>query len=210
MWNGGATSWYHKMMQSSFDDFYKSMYCAFQDETLGPALQTASHWLVESEQCAGGVEGSIILQQSALECLAWLEIVLVRKLCSESGFKSLPASDKIRWLLSLNNISCDIPAKSAEIKVYAKAFNLVNLVEVLAHVRNTLVHAEPKKAEQLFSRTNGDEERGDLWYQIGGILHQVFLASIGYRCKILRRDVDCEYATQATKVVPWAKDSVAE
>jgi hypothetical protein len=203
MRNGGAISWYHKMMHSSFNDFYKSMYYSFQDKTRGPALQTASHWLVESEQCAGGVEGAIILQQSALECLAWLEIVLVRKLCSESGFKSLPASDKIRWLLSLNKISCDIPQKSAAISAYAKAFNLANLVEVLADVRNALVHAEPKKAERLFSRTNGDEERGDLWYQTGGILQQAFLASIGYTGKMLRRDVDCEYATQATKLVPW-------
>lgn len=204
MRNGGAISWHHKMMRSSFSDFYKSMYCSFQDKTRGPALQTASHWLVESEQCAGGVEAAIILQQSSLECLAWLEIVLVRKLCSESGFKSLPASDKIRWLLSLNNISCDITQKSAAISDYAKAFNLGNLVEVLADVRNALVHAEPKKAERLFSRTNGAEERGDLWYQTGGILQQAFLASIGYKGKMLRRDVDCEYATQATKLVPWA------
>lgn len=204
MRNGGAISWYHKMMCSSFNDFYKSMYCAFQDKIRGPALRTASHWLVESEQCAGGVEGAIILQQSALECLAWLEIVLVRKLCSESGFKSLPASDKIRWLLSLNDISCDIPNKSTSISAYAKAFNLANLAEVLADVRNALVHAEPKKVERLFSRTNGDEERGDLWYQTGGILQQAFLASIGYTGKMLRRDVDCEFATQATKLVPWA------
>lgn len=55
--NGGAISWYHKMVRSSFHDLFKSMYCAFQDETRGPALQTASHWLVESEQSAGGVEG---------------------------------------------------------------------------------------------------------------------------------------------------------
>ena len=210
MRNGGALSWYHKTMRSSFDNFSKSMYSAFQDQARGPSLQTAFHWLVESEQCAGGIEGAIILQQSALECLAWLEIVSVRKLCSESGFKSLPASDKIRWLLSLNNISCNIPAKSVAINDYAKAFNLANLVEVLADVRNALVHAEPKKAERLFNRTNGDEERGELSYQIGGILQQAFLASIGYKGKMLRRDVDSEYAMQATKLVPWAKDFVAD
>lgn len=204
MRNGGSRSWFHEMMGSSFDDFYKSMQTAFEDETREPALQTAFHWLIESEQCAGGVEGAIILQQSALECLAWLEIVLIRKLCSESGFKALPASDKIRWLLSINNISVEIPSKSLAIKAYAKAFNLSNLVEVLVDVRNALVHAEPKKVERLFSRNNGDEERGDLWYQAGGILQQAFLASIGYEGKLLRRDVDCEYATQAIKPAPWS------
>jgi len=206
MRNGGASSWFHEMMGSSFGELYQSMQTAFEDEKREPALQTAIHWLIESEQCAGGVEGAIILQQSALECLAWLEIVLIRKLCSESGFKALPASDKIRWLLSINNICADIPAKSAAIISYAKAFNLSNLVEVLVDVRNALVHAEPKKVERLFSRNNGEEERGDLWYQAGGMLQQAFLAAIGYEGKLLRRDLDCEYATQATKPAPWAKN----
>ena len=141
---------------------------AFTNEDRAQALETALHWLVESEQCAGGVEGAIILQQAALECLAWREIVLERRICSESGFKSLPASDKIKWLLSLHNIQAAIPDKSAPIKSYAKAFNHEDLIDVLVDVRNALVHAEPKKAARLFGRNQGDEERGGLWYQVGG------------------------------------------
>ncbi|MCP4888232.1 MAG: hypothetical protein GY904_16665 [Planctomycetaceae bacterium] len=203
MRNGGAISWCHESMGDCFSELAPVISTSFADPSRAEALQTALHWLVESEQCAGGVEGAIILQQAALECLAWLEIVVVRQICSESGFKSLPASDKIRWLLSLHNIEAAIPNKSASITSYAKAFNLRDLIDVLVDVRNALVHAEPKKAARLFARNQGNEERGDLWYQVGGILQQAFLASLGYRGVMLRRDVDAEYAVGAVKPVPW-------
>lgn len=202
--NGNTISWCHESMRDCFSELVPAMFVSFSNEKRAEALQTALHWLVESEQCSGGVEGAIILQQAALECLAWLEIVVERSLCSESGFKQLPASDKIRWLFSLHNIQAVIPDKSTAIKAYAKAFNHNDLIDVLVDVRNTLVHAEPKKSSRLFARPNGSEEQGDLWYQAGGILQQAFLASIGYRGPMLRRDANAEYAVAAVKPVPWS------
>lgn len=204
MRNGGANSWCHESMENCFSELVPAISTAFANERRAEALQTALHWLIEAEQCAGGVEGAIILQQAALECLAWLEIVVQRRLCSESGFKPLPASDKIRWLLSLHNIQAEIPDQSVPIKSYAQAFNHQDLIEVLVDVRNALVHAEPKKTARLFARNQGNEERGDLWYQVGGILQQAFLASIGYRGVMLRRDIDAKYAANAVEPVPWA------
>ncbi len=203
--NGGTLSWFHPTMDASFQNFYSCMYSAFRDETRESALQTAIHWLVEAEQCAGGIEGSLILQQSALECLAWLEIMVIRGLHSNSQFKVFSASEKIARLLSLHQISSDIPLMSTHINSYAKEFTLSNLIDVLAHVRNALVHAEPKKAERLFSRKEGDEERSDLWFQIGGILQQALLASIGYEGVILRRDLGRTCSHQTITPAPWAK-----
>jgi hypothetical protein len=207
MRNGGAISWCHETMGRCLTELFPAVFGSFTNDKRSAPLQTALHWLVEAEQCAGGVEGAIILQQAALECLAWLEVVQERRLCSESGFKSLPAGDKIRWLLSLHCIEARIPKESDSISSYAKAFNLGDLVDVLVDVRNALVHAEPKKADRLFSRTKGDEERGDLWYQVGSILQQAVLASIGYNGKLLRRDVDAAYATGAIRPAPWASSS---
>ncbi len=205
MRNDGTISWCHETMGDCFAEFFPSVFSAFTNEKRSAPLQTALHWLIEAEQCAGGVEGAIILQQAALECLAWLEVVKERRLCSESGFKSLPASDKIRWLLSLHQIEAAIPDKSDPIRSYAKAFNLTDLIDVLVDVRNALVHAEPKKADRLFGRNKGDEERSDLWHQVGGILQQAVLASIGYNGVMLRRDVDSVFAASAVRRVPWAE-----
>jgi hypothetical protein len=44
----------------------------------------------------------------------------------------------------------------------------------------------------------------DLWWLITGILEQVVLAIVGYRGKVLRRDVDTKFAVAAVRQVPWA------
>lgn len=203
--NGGTISWCDQMMRECFGELFPAIVAAFSDDIRTDALKTAFQWLVESEQCAGGVEGAVILQQAALESLAWLEVVGVRRICSESGFKSLQASDKIRWLLSLNNITPEIPSHCVTTRSYAKEYNLKDLIDVLVDVRNACVHAEPKKASRLFARSAGNEERSEIWYQIGGLLHQAFLASIGYHGKMSRRDLDVEFTAHTIKDVPWAK-----
>jgi hypothetical protein len=202
--NGGTASWYHKSAGDCFAELAPRMFESFEDSKRGESLQTALHWLVEAEQCSGGIEGSIILQQSALECLAWLAIVVDRSICSVPGFKNLPAADKIRWLLSLHSIDYSIPEKCSSIQTYAKEYNLLDLVEVFVDVRNALVHAEPKKIEKLFSRKQGHDERNELWFQIGGLLHQAFLASVGYQGLLRRRDTDEYYAANAVTPSPWA------
>jgi hypothetical protein len=210
MRNGGAISWYHKSVGDCFAELAPKMLEAFADKKRGESLKTALHWLVESEQCAGGIEGAMILQQSALECLAWLAIVIDRRICSVSGFKDLPAADKIRWLLSLHSIDCSIPQKCSSIRAYAKANNLQDLVDTFVNVRNALVHAEPKKVAMLFERKQGNDERSELWFQIGGLLHQAFLASVGYLGPLRRRDTDEHYAANAVMPAPWATSSSAD
>lgn len=202
--NGGAVSWCHKSAGDCFAELAPRMFESFADSKRGESLQTALHWLVEAEQCSGGIEGSIILQQSALECLAWLAIVVDRSVCSVPGFKNLPAADKIRWLLSLHSIDYNIPEKCSSIQTYAKEYNLLDLVDVFVDVRNALVHAEPKKVEKLFSRKQGNDERSELWFQIGGLLHQAFLASVGYKGLLRKRDTDEYYAANAVSPSPWA------
>lgn len=205
--NGSSLSWCQESMKGCFGELAPALANSLSDKTRGEAIRTGLHWLVESAQCAGGLEGAIILQQAALESLAWLEVVVERQLCRESGFKPLPASDKIRWLLSLHNISTAIPEESSAIESYAKAFNHRDLIDVLVDVRNALVHAEPKKVERLFNRHQGRQERQDLWYQVGGVLQQALLASIGYNGLMLRRDVEAEldWAVNAVQTVPWAR-----
>jgi hypothetical protein len=210
MRNGGAISWYHDSIPNCFPYLAPLMFDAFSDLKRGNALQTALHWLIESEQCAGGVEGAMVLQQSALECLSWLTIVGDKGICSGSGFAKLPAADKIRWLLSSYRIDFDIPKKCTSIQDYAKAYGFSDLIDSFVDVRNALVHAEPKKVAKLFDRKQGNDERSELWFQIGGLLHQAFLASVGYRGPLRRRDTDEHYAANAVMPAPWATSSYAD
>ncbi len=86
---------------------------------------------------------------------------------------------------------------------YAKEFKLGCLTDVMVDVRNALIHAEPKKIAKLFSRQSGSDERTQLWSQIGGVLQQAVLASLGYDGLMMRRDIEEQYAANAVVDVPW-------
>jgi hypothetical protein len=200
----GNTNWCPDTVLGIFDELYICLQNSFEQNDRGEALLTALHWLVESQQCAGGVEGSLILQQAALEALAWSEIVQMRKLCSAYGFENLPAADKIRWLASLYSIPTAIPPHYSELVSYAKAYPPIDDVPgILVDVRNALVHGSPKKVKRLFERPSGGDERTNLWWLVTGLLEQAVLAIAGYRGKILRRDLDTKWAWKALKQVPW-------
>lgn len=76
---------------------------------------------------------------------------------------------------------------------------------MLIEIRNALIHSEPKHAAKLFSRKNGDDERGELWYYVGSLVQQALLASIGYEGKMLLRDSDARYAANAVEDAPWIR-----
>ena len=203
--NRSCQNWFPDAVLGVFEELFACLQTGYLDKARGEALQTGLHWLIESQQCAGGIEGSLVLEQAALESLAWFEIVKERKLCSPSGFEPLPASDKIRWLTSLYSIPTAIPPHCTEVVSYAKAYPPLNdLPDVLVDVRNALVHGSPKKVKRLFERPRGDDERTELWHLITGLLEQAVLAIAGYRGKILRRDIDAVWTTSAIKQVPWA------
>ena len=202
-----TVSWHHRTDCVGFLEVFDCMVRAFQDHDRMDGLRTAFHWLIEAEQCAGGVEGSLILQQCALECLSWLEVVRTRELESKSKFDARTAASKITLLLSLFNINDSIPSKVPLIQSYATHHGKCNMIEVLTHVRNTLVHAEPAKVEKLLTRADGNDERSDLWFQVGGLLQQAFLAAIGYGGNFVNRSVAADYAIKALQQVPWAKSS---
>lgn len=211
--NGGSHSWCDDSILGVFDELFCCLHAAYQDPKRGEAIQTGFHWLIESSLCAGGVEGSLVLQQAALEALAWYDIVVRRRLCGESGFEKLPASDKIRWLTSLYSIPTTIPPHCKELIAYANAFahlKMKDLPEVLADVRNALIHGTPTKVDRLFGRVRGDDERTELWYQLGGILEQAILAMVGYQGMVIRRDVDSVLQVNAVKIVPWAPAQVPQ
>lgn len=209
--NGGSITWYPDTVLGVFEELVSRLHKAFSDRDRGEAIQSGFHWSVEASLCAGGVEGSLILQQAALESLAWYEVVQKRKHCSTSGFQNLPAADKIRWYCSLNCIKTAIPDHSTELVAYAKAYDHVNdLVDVLIDVRNALVHGTPRKVERVMRRVRGEEERSELWYQVSGLVDQAVLAAIGYNGKIFRKDLPASFAIQAIRQVSWAPDANAE
>ncbi len=199
-----TTGWY-----GGFDrGVFKQLFALLEEQATSgdddriSVWQTAFHWLIESELCAGGLEGAMILQQAALEAVAWYEIVTKRRLCSEAGFEKLPAEDKLRWLCSLFRIPATIPDQAKELKVVAKTLNQIDVIGALSAVRNALVHNTPKKMRRLRS-IEGEGGFIELWRQVGGVLELVVLAMLGFQGTSQRRDTEGAHFNETRKPVPW-------
>ena len=95
----------------------------WQDKNWRELVQESIYWYVESNKQAGGVNGAIILQQAALERLAWVLLVEDRRSLGQNGFQKLPAADQVRLLLSSLGIDLKLPS------------GLINLTH-LAHKQN--------------------------------------------------------------------------
>ncbi len=206
--NPPGLSWYYSMVKGTFEELFRCLYQAYNEPKRYEVITTGIGWYIEAEMSAGFIEGSIILQQAALESLAWFELVDRTQVYSKNKFKNIHAAEKIRQLLNMYSISSEIPAKCAEIHSYATDNNLKkhDLPEVLVHIRNSLVHGTPSKVLKLFSRTNGSQERVGLWYQINGLLAQAILATAGYQGKINYRNLDVEFIHSAIRDVPWKRN----
>ncbi|RCS53970.1 hypothetical protein DTL42_02070 [Bremerella cremea] len=207
---GDSVSWFYEDIRDALSQLAPMIHATRSDEGRYQALLTAQHWSVESSLCAGGVEGSLILQQAALECLSWHELIEVQNRHSKSRFKDIPAADKIRELLTSWNIGIDIPSKFDAIANFAQEKKnsdptyAADIPAAMVSIRNILVHAEPSRSLALFSRERSSEEIMDIWKLAQTVLQQAILASLGYQGKIVNRNTDATTVWDATGPVPWA------
>ena len=93
---------------------------------------------VESKKQAGGVNGSIVLQQAALERLAWVLLVEDKRSLSQNGFHKLPAADEVKLLLSYLGIDLKIPDRLTNLIQLANRQNWVDGPQAITEIRNAI------------------------------------------------------------------------
>jgi hypothetical protein len=182
---------------------------------------TALNWYLESNINAAKLEGSIVLTQVALELIAWTLLVEQEKVISGEGFDKLPASDKMRLLLSKFNISTKLPPdwETSVSELYKRLGQqppqpLQNLVAMakkngntwvdgphaFTEFRNGIVH--PKRLKKVLNADAGATfEVCSLgrWY-----LELVLLALCSYQGKYVNRLLR---PRQAPEFAPWFQSS---
>lgn len=116
----------------------------WQDKNWRELVQESIHWYVESKKQAGGVNGAIVLQQAALERLAWVLLVEDKRSLSQNGFQKLPAADQVRLLLSSLGIDLKLPTDLINLTQLANQQNWVDGPQAITEIRNAIVHPNPK------------------------------------------------------------------
>lgn len=185
-------------LERSFPGFIKR----WNDQAWAEPIKMAIHWYVESNMCSGGVEGSIILQQAAFELLTWSLLVEDLGILSADGAERLPASDKLRLLLSKCSIPLQIPDTLDHLVRAAKSYSWPDGPSALVECRNALVHCNTKKRSMLANLSLSARQQAwqlGLWY-----LELTLLWLFDYRGAYSNRISGARRKGDEVEQVPWA------
>lgn len=133
----------------------------WQDKNWRELVQESIRWYVESNKQAGGVDGAIVLQQAALERLAWVFLVEDKRSLSPNGFQKLPAADEVKLLLSYLGIDFKIPDRLTNLTQLANRQNWDNGPQAITEIRNAIVHPNPKSRHKGCGASK--ETRDEAW-----------------------------------------------
>jgi hypothetical protein len=141
-------------------------------------LQTAIGWYLDA--CNGRTnEASIVAGQTALELIAWIELVERKQVVSRDGFDKLPAADRLKLLLHLTDVAVPIPKRANALLAFASRQrpSWEDGPRALTEFRNSVIH--PKRRDTVLGApeiAKSEEEQLTLAY-----LESVFLRLFNYR-----------------------------
>ncbi len=158
--------------------------------------QTAIYWYLSSNSGRRGVDGGIVLTQTALELLSWTYTVEDRGLITKDGFKRLTASDRLRLLFASLDIPSVIPASLAKLTALQKGWNWRDAMDGLTEVRNSIVHPEHKQYGK-YEKAFYEAWNLGLWY-LEMVLLRLFDHHGDYGNRLVSRGLG------AVVEVPWA------
>lgn len=170
-------------------------------------LKHVIHWYVEANLGAGGIEGSIVLIQTALELLAWVYLVEDRatKQHSNTKFnKKMSAAQRIRDLMSTLDVPIDIPSELSNLLSAASLLEATDGPEAVVKLRNAIVH--PKRSKRKLTQQASVSARMEarelgLWY-----VEMALLRIFGYEGQYYQRFLG-GYSDDKRAQVPWAQHS---
>ena len=159
-------------------DIFPGFMCRWQDENWRELVRESIYWYLESSKKSGGVEGSIVLQQAALERLAWVFLVEEKSSISPQGFERIPAADQIRLLLSQLGIDSSIYDGLTDLVQLSKEYNWVDGPQAITELRNAIVHPSPKNRKKASRNSFGAKHQA--WYLGLNYLERVLLKIFDY------------------------------
>jgi hypothetical protein len=124
------------------------------------SLRKAIHWFVSANKGAGGVEGGLVLAQTALELLAWVVLVESGHRFSVRAFKKLDAAEQLRQLLLTQGVPSELPSSlRALVALSAGSSKEWDGPAAITAIRNNVVHPERRGVTANASV----EARADAW-----------------------------------------------
>lgn len=186
--NPNIESWLDWHHHDSISALLPGFWHKWNIEVWQKAIASSIYWYVQSNTKKSGIDGSIILTQTAFEILSWTTYVRPQGGLSPNSFEKLPAEDKLRMLLVPTGIELEVPAELTELKKLVTKSN-GDGAQAFVKLRNSIVHP-------------GDE------ISAGNVVFEAWLLGLRYLELILLHLFDYEgvYAYRLKKGSRWPED----
>ncbi len=201
-----VSSWFpfNEIQQlSELNQAFCGLMARLSDPLWSDPIKIAIHWFVEANLTAGGVEGAIVLTQTALELLGWVYLVEDPNTASMSAqkFNGLNAEDKIRALLTQLQVPMGIPAALTSLFGYAVGQNMPDGPSCIVRLRNGIIHPKLRKRILVLQTprlVRSEAQALGLWF-----LELVLLKLFDYNGVYYPRFLH-DYPANIKTKVPWS------
>jgi hypothetical protein len=168
---GHIPSWFDPQhgdhLRIAFDGFWRK----WNDPVWNNVLRSAVFWYISSNDSTG-IDGSVILSQTALEFLTWSILAVDRKYLSPKQFRKTPAAERIRMLLGELGIDATIPSHLTDLP----ALGAPDGPAAIVRLRNSLVHPDPNQ----FTNPSSPAVKIDAWQLAQWYIELILLRECGY------------------------------
>ena len=197
----GVSSWLPKNDPSGLNHAFSTFRRLWNRSIWNGPLRELVHWYVEANLNSGALEGSLVLGHTALELLAWMHVVVDKRLASTGQFDGLSSARRLERALNSLKIPIAIPVDLAGVTKLAVSRRLKSGPQVICKIRNALVHPTPTNRKFLAKASKHDRYelvQLCLWYLELGIL-----AVLDYQGDYVTRLKAEVSMAEATTKVPW-------
>lgn len=161
-------------------------------------LRNAIHWFIAANNDAGGVEGCVILSQTALELLSWVLLVEDLQKFGPNNFDRKKAKEKFDELLQYLGVPNQIPNNLTQLSTMSQLKGWSSGPHALAEFRNKLVHPSDRNQNaNIAFKERYQLLQLALWYIELTLLHL-----FGYNGNYMNRTSTNEWAG-VSEPVPW-------
>lgn len=198
--------WFDFHHPGSLADLFPGFMRHWQDEEWREALKDAIYWFIEIHAQPVRIDTAVVVGQITLEMLGWLTLVERNPVISDKGFEKLPASDKLKLLLSLSSIPTTPPDELKAVHRLAKAENWQG-PDCVVTIRNSIVHRNRSKREQSGKKKITDDVLRESYTLVCWYVELVLLRQLGYHGTYSNRLK--ERWVGQTEPVPWTASAAA-
>ncbi|MCX2739819.1 hypothetical protein [Pontibacter anaerobius] len=203
----GVKHWIEERQAKHLNNIWNHFYEIWRDNDGKYVLETVVGWYLDANSLNGGLHGSIVMAQSALELIYnWL-VIEKKKLISGKDAENIAASNKIRLLLSLINIDYNIPdglQELAKFNIETDKKNQVDGPDLIVQIRNAIVHSQAEKRKNLNAipfEVRQEALELYIWY-----IEMSFLFILKYEGSYINRCSSELYFHSKLTSVPWAQN----